>query len=56
MAAQKPNWQRSALKLKHWNPGFVGLTEFRESATSQAIAESLAGIGLTLSTNNRWRI
>ena len=48
MAAQKPSWQRSALsQLKHWNPDVVGLSEFRESATSQAIAESLAGIGLT---------
>ncbi len=34
-------------QLERWKPDVVGLTEFRESATSQAIAASLAGMGLT---------
>ena len=33
-------------QLEHWKPDVVGLSEFRESATSQAIAESLAEMGL----------
>lgn len=34
-------------QLEWWAPDLVGLTEFRESATSQTIAESLADLGLT---------
>ena len=33
-------------QLKIWNPDVVGLSEFRESSTSQAIAESLREMGL----------
>lgn len=33
-------------QLQRWNPDVVGLSEFRESATSQAIAASLADMGL----------
>ena len=34
-------------QLESWEPDVVGLSEFRESATSQAIAASLAKLGLT---------
>ena len=34
-------------QLELWNPDVVGLSEFRESATSQSIAKHLYGLGLT---------
>lgn len=33
-------------QLRFWNPDIVGLSEFRESATSQAIAAALGDMGL----------